>query len=84
MIPPVWIVAIALDLLRRDGDPLAVLPSLREQRCADVLDLRRVAILLVATALGGLIRHIPRAVKPFVELHILRWMVVLLSLSRER
>ena len=84
MVPPVWIITIALDLLRWHGDPLAVFPSLREQRCADVLDLCRVAILLVATALGGLIRHIPRAVKPFVELHILRWMVVLLSLSRER
>jgi hypothetical protein len=83
MIPPVWIVAIALDLLRRDGDPLAVLPSLREQRCADVLDLRRVAILLVATALGGLIGHIPGAVELFVQLHVLGRMVVLLSLSRE-
>jgi hypothetical protein len=83
MVPPVWIITIALDLLRRHGDPLAVFPSLREQRCADVLDLCRVAILLVATALGGLIRHIPSAVKLFVELHILGWMVVLLSLSRE-
>ena len=84
MIPPVWIIAIALDLLRRHGDPLTVFPSLRKQRCADVLDLRRVAILLVATALGGLIRHVPSAVKLLMELHILRWMVVLLSLSRER
>jgi hypothetical protein len=83
MIPPVWIVAIALDLLRRDGDPLTVFPSLREQRCADVLDLRRVAILLVATALGGLIGHIPGAVELFVQLHVLGRMVVLLSLSRE-
>jgi hypothetical protein len=83
MIPPVWIIAIALDLLRRHGDPLAVFPSLREQRCADVLDLGRVAILLVATALGGLIRHIPSAVKLFVKLHIVRWMVVLLSVGRE-
>ena len=84
MILPVRIIAIALDLLRRHGDPLAVFPSLREQRCADVLDLCRIAILLVATALGGLIRHIPSAVELFVQLHILGRMVVLLSLSRER
>ena len=84
MVPPVWIITIALDLLRRHGDPLAVFPSLREQRCADVLDLCRVAILLVATAFRRLIRPVPSAVKLFVELYVLRRMVVLLSVSRER
>jgi hypothetical protein len=60
-----------------DNDPLTVLPSPCEQRLSDVLDLSRVAILLVAAALGRLVRHVPSAVELFVELHVLRRMVVL-------
>ena len=84
MIAAIWIVAVALNLLRGHDDPLSIFPSSREQRFSDVLDLCRVTILLVATAFRRLIRHVPSAVKLFVELHVLRRMVVLLSVSCER
>ena len=84
MIAAVWIVAVTLDLLRRNDDPLSVFPWPSEQRLSDVFDLCRVAILLAATAFRGLIRHVPSAVELFVELHVLRGMVMLLSMNAER
>src|SRR4051812_24261170 len=83
MIAAIWIVAVTLNLLRGHDDPLSIFSSSGEQCFSDVLDLCRVAILLVATAFRGLIRHVPSAVKLFVELHVLRRMVVLLSVSRK-
>jgi hypothetical protein len=81
LVASVGVVAVVFDLLRGDNDPLTVLPSPCEQRLSDVLDLSRVAILLVAAALGRLVRHVPSAVELFVELHVLRRMVVLLSVN---
>ena len=84
MIAAVWIVAVTLDLLRGHDDPLSIFPWSSEQAFSGVLDLCRVAILLVATAFRRLIRPVPSAVKLFVELYVLRRMVVLLGVSRER
>jgi hypothetical protein len=84
VIAAVWIVAVTLDLLRGHDDPLSIFPWSSEQAFSGVLDLCRVAILLVATAFRRLIRPVPSAVKLFVELYVLRRMVVLLSVSRER
>jgi len=84
VVAPVGVITVAFDLLRGNNDPLSVLPSPCEQRLSDVLDLSRVAILLVAAALGWLVRHVPSAVELFVELHISRRMIMILSLSRER
>jgi|SRR4051812_14513489 len=84
MIAAIWIVAVTLNLLRGHDDPLSIFSSSGEQCFSDVLDLCRIAILLVATAFRGLIRHVPSAVEFFMQLHVLRRMVVLLSVSWER
>jgi hypothetical protein len=84
VIAAVWIVAVTLNLLWGHDDPLSIFPSSGEQFFSDVLDLCRVTILLVAAAFRGLIRHVPSAVELFVELHVLRRMVMLLGVNRER
>lgn len=85
MIASVRIVAMTLDLLRWNDDPLPVLSPASEERGADVLDLGRAAVLLVAAALGRIVGHVPRRVELLVDGRILRRMVVtvILSLRRE-
>src|SRR5262249_48942649 len=75
---------VALDLLRRHDDPGAVLAAAREQRAALIFDLGRIAVLLVAAALGGVIRHVAGGVEFLVQLNVLRRMAMLLSRRGER
>jgi hypothetical protein len=64
MVAAIRIIPIALYLLWRDDDPLPVFAATCEQGRTDIPDLRRIAVLFVATALGRIIRHVPRAVLP--------------------
>jgi hypothetical protein len=84
VIAPVRVISVPLYLLRRDDDPLTVFASTSEQASTYIFDLGRVAVGFIATAFGRIVRHVPRAVKFFMELHVLRWMVMFLSLGRER
>jgi hypothetical protein len=84
VVATVRVVSVPLDFLRRDHNPLTVLAPSSEQGRADVLNFSRVAVLHIAAALVRIIRHIPSTIELFVDLHILRRMVVFLSLSRER
>jgi hypothetical protein len=84
VIAAVWIIFIALDFLRRNDDPCSVFAPPSQQTCPNIFDFGRVAVLLVAAALARVIRHVPGAVELFVKLHVLRAMVVFLSLGRER
>jgi hypothetical protein len=84
VIAAIRIVSIALDFLRRNDDPCPVFAPPSEQARPNVLDFGGVAVLLVATTLARVIWHVPGAVEFFVKLHVLRGMVVILSLGRER
>jgi len=84
VIAAVRIISIALDFLRRNDDPCPVFAPPSEQTRPNIFDFGRVAVLLVAATLARVIRHVPGAVEFFVKLHVLRGMVVFLSLGRER
>lgn len=84
VIAAIRIVSIALDFLRRNDDPCPVFAPPSEQTRPNVFDFGGVAVLLVATTLARVIWHVPGAVEFFVKLHVLRGMVVILSLGRER
>ena len=77
VVSAVGIVPIALDLLRRNQNVLAVLPAPRVHAAADVLDFSRVAIRFVAATAGGIIRHVPCRIELFVQSFILRGMTML-------
>src|SRR5256885_6355066 len=83
MIPAVRIVPVALYLLRGNGNVFPVLPPPRVDVAADVLDFSRVAVRLVAAALGRIIRHVPARVKLLVQDFILRGMMVLRRRGRD-
>ena len=84
VIAAVRIISIALDFLRRNDHPCPVFAPPSEQTRPNIFDFGRVAVLLVAATLARVIRHVPGAVELFVKLHVLRGMVMLLSLGRER
>src|SRR4030081_3262339 len=77
MVATVRVISVALYLLWWDDDPLTVFASTSKQGCADIFDLGGIAVSLIAAAFSGLV---PRAVELFVELHILRRVVVFLGL----
>jgi hypothetical protein len=80
MVATVRVISVALYLLWWDDDPLTVFASTSKQGCADIFDLGGVAVSLIAAAFSRIVRHVPRAVELFVELHILRRVVVFLGL----
>jgi hypothetical protein len=77
MVSAIRIVPVALDLPGRNQDVIAVLPAPRVDVAADIFDLGRVAIRLVAAAPGGIIRHVPGRIELLVQSFILRGMAVL-------
>jgi len=77
MVSAIRIVPVALDLPGRNQDVIAVLPAPRVDVAADIFDLGRVAIRLVAAAPGGIIRHVPGRIEFLVQSFILRGMAVL-------
>ena len=77
MVSAIGIVPIALDFLWRDQNVLPVFPAPRIDIAADIFDLGRIAIRIVAAAPGGTIRHVPGRIKLLVQSFILRGMAVL-------
>jgi hypothetical protein len=84
MIAAIRIVSVALDFLRRNDDPFPIFAPPSQQIRPNVFDFGRIAVLLVAATLARVIWHVPGAVELFVKLHVLRGMVGILSLGRER
>jgi hypothetical protein len=84
VIAAIRIVSIALDFLRWNDHPCPVFAPASEQTWPFVFDFGGVAVLLVAATLTRVIWHVPGAVELFVKLHVLRGMMVILSLGRER
>jgi hypothetical protein len=77
MVSAIGIVPIALDFLWRDQNVLPVFPAPRIDIAADIFDLGRIAIRIVAAAPGGIIRHVPGRIELLVQRFILRGMAVL-------
>jgi hypothetical protein len=87
VIPAVGIVPIPFELFRRDKNIFSVLPALGVDVAVGVLDLRRIAIRVVATTNVRTIRHMPRRIEFLVQRHILWRMVprnVILVILRPR
>jgi hypothetical protein len=59
VISAIGIVPIPLYLLRWNGNVLSVLSALRVNFAVNVRDLSRVAVRVIATASGRIIRHVP-------------------------
>ena len=77
MVSAIGIVPIALDFLWRDQNVLPVFPAPRIDIAADIFDLGRIAIRIVAATPGGTIRHVPGRIELLVQSFILRGMAVL-------
>jgi hypothetical protein len=77
MVSTIRVVPVALDLPGRNQDVIPVLPAARVDVAADIFDLGRVAVRLVAAAPGGIIRHVPGRIELLVQSFILRGMAVL-------
>jgi hypothetical protein len=75
VVSAVGIVSIPLDFLRRDWNVFAVFPAFCVDVAIDDLDFRRIAVRIIATAGGRMIRHVPGRIEFLVQRHILRWMV---------
>jgi hypothetical protein len=84
VIAAIGTVSIALDFLPWNDHPCPVFAPPSEQTCPYVFDFGGVAVLLVAATPARVIWHIPGVVELFVKLHVLRGMMVILSLGRER
>src|SRR5208337_4118411 len=78
VVSAIGIVPIALYFLRGNENVLPVLPAPRVNVAADVPDLGRVAIRIIAAAAGGIIRHVPGRIKLLVQRFILRGMMAVL------
>ena len=75
VIPAVAIVPVVLYLFSWNGNVLAVLSASCVDVAVNVLDLRRVAVRLVATANGRIVGHVPLCIKLFMQELILCRMV---------
>src|SRR3974390_2269656 len=78
VVSAIGIIPIALDFLRGNENVLPVLPAPRVNVAADVVDLSRVAISIVATAADGIVRHVPCRIKFLMQRSILRGMMAVL------
>jgi hypothetical protein len=91
MVSAIGIVPVPLYLFSWNGNVLAVLSASCVDVAVNVLDFRRVAVRLVATANGRIVGHVPFRIKLFMEELILCRMVarslalsILLRLSSHR
>jgi len=75
VVPAIGIVPVPLYLFSWNGNVLAVFSASCIDVAVNVLDLSRVAIRLVATANGRIVRHVPFCIKLFVQELILCRMV---------
>ena len=80
VVSAIGIVPVPLYLCRRNGNVLSVLPAFCVDIAVKVLDFSRVAVRLIATASGRIIRHVPCRIKHLMQELILWGMVVLRTL----
>jgi hypothetical protein len=80
VVSAIGIVPVPLYLLSWNGNVFSVFSTFCVNVAVYVLDLSRVAVRLIATANGGIIRHVPCCIKLFVQKLIL-WRVVAHSLA---
>jgi hypothetical protein len=76
MISAIRIVPVPLDLFRWNRNVFSVFPASCVDVAVDVLDFGWVAVSIIATADGRIIRHVPCRIEFLVQELILRRMVV--------
>jgi hypothetical protein len=81
VVPAIRVVSIALDLLRWNGNVLSILAAFCMDVAADVFNLSRIAVRVIAAAGGRMIRHAPCRVEFLVQELILRRVVAKASMA---
>ena len=75
MVSAIGIVSLPFELFRWDKNVLSVLSAPRVDSAIIELDVSRIAVRIIATAEGGIIRHMPSRIESLMQRLILRRMV---------
>ena len=82
MVSAIGIVSLQFELFRWNKNVLSVLSAPRVDSAVIEFDVSRIAVRIIATAKGGIIRHVPGRIESLMQQLILRRMVPLsLALS---